>query len=106
VVGVALIGKHRQSVTSQSWNSLLEACEKAIHGRPGAAEKAALTRLLTVFAHLLPWGGNSAASSQFLNSDASPWNLMAATAVIYPLSRIAIHCAFRRHMSSSLTMEV
>lgn len=44
------------------------------------------------------------ALGQFLNSDEAPWNLMMATAVIYALPPIAIYYAFRRHMSSGLTM--
>jgi multiple sugar transport system permease protein len=45
------------------------------------------------------------ALGQFLNRDQAPWNLMATTAVIYPLALSAIHCVFWRHMSSDLTME-
>ena len=44
------------------------------------------------------------ALGQFLNSDEAPWNLMMATAIIYALPPIAIYYAFRRHMSSGLTM--
>jgi multiple sugar transport system permease protein len=44
------------------------------------------------------------ALGQFLNSDEAPWNLMMATAVIYALPPIAVYYAFRRHMSSGLTM--
>jgi multiple sugar transport system permease protein len=44
------------------------------------------------------------ALGQFLNSDEAPWNLMMATAVIYALPPIAIYYAFRRYMSSGLTM--
>jgi multiple sugar transport system permease protein len=44
------------------------------------------------------------ALGRFLNSDEAPWNLMMATAVIYALPPIAIYYAFRRHMSSGLTM--
>lgn len=44
------------------------------------------------------------ALGQFLNSDEAPWNLMMATAVIYALPPIAIYYAFRRHMSTGLTM--
>jgi multiple sugar transport system permease protein len=44
------------------------------------------------------------ALGQFLNSDEAPWNLMMATAVIYALPPILIYYAFRRHMSSGLTM--
>ncbi len=41
---------------------------------------------------------------QFLNSDEAPWNLMMATAIAYALPPIVIYYAFRRHMSSGLTM--
>jgi multiple sugar transport system permease protein len=44
------------------------------------------------------------ALGQFLNSDEAPWNLMMATAVLYALPPIVIYYAFRRHMSSGLTM--
>ena len=44
------------------------------------------------------------ALGRFLNSDEAPWNLMMATAIIYALPPIAIYYAFRRHMSSGLTM--
>jgi multiple sugar transport system permease protein len=44
------------------------------------------------------------ALGRFLNSDEAPWNLMMATAVLYALPPIAIYYAFRRHMSSGLTM--
>ena len=44
------------------------------------------------------------ALGQFLNSDEAPWNLMMATAILYALPPIAIYYAFRRHMSSGLTM--
>jgi len=44
------------------------------------------------------------ALGRFLNSDEAPWNLMMATAVIYALPPIVIYYAFRRHMSSGLTM--
>jgi multiple sugar transport system permease protein len=44
------------------------------------------------------------ALGQFLNSDEAPWNLMMATAVIYALPPIGIYYAFRRHMSTGLTM--
>jgi len=44
------------------------------------------------------------ALGQFLNSDEAPWNLMMATAVIYALPPIAIYYAFRRYMSTGLTM--
>jgi multiple sugar transport system permease protein len=44
------------------------------------------------------------ALGKFLNSDEAPWNLMMATAVIYALPPIAIYYAFRRYMTSGLTM--
>jgi multiple sugar transport system permease protein len=44
------------------------------------------------------------ALGQFLNSDEAPWNLMMATAIVYALPPIVIYYAFRRHMSSGLTM--
>ncbi|HEY6432715.1 MAG TPA: carbohydrate ABC transporter permease [Acetobacteraceae bacterium] len=44
------------------------------------------------------------ALGQFLNSDEAPWNLMMATAVIYALPPIVIYYAFRRYMSTGLTM--
>ncbi len=44
------------------------------------------------------------ALGRFLNSDEAPWNLMMATAVIYALPPIIIYYAFRRHMSSGLTV--
>ena len=44
------------------------------------------------------------ALGRFLNSDEAPWNLMMATAVIYAIPPIVIYYAFRRHMSSGLTM--
>ncbi|HEX5328035.1 MAG TPA: carbohydrate ABC transporter permease [Acetobacteraceae bacterium] len=44
------------------------------------------------------------ALGQFLNSDEAPWNLMMATAVIYAIPPIVVYYAFRRYMSSGLTM--
>ncbi len=44
------------------------------------------------------------ALGQFLNSDEAPWNLMMATAVIYALPPIVVYYAFRRYMSTGLTM--
>jgi multiple sugar transport system permease protein len=44
------------------------------------------------------------ALAQFLNSDVAPWNYMMATAIIYALPPIATYYAFRRKMSSGLTM--
>jgi multiple sugar transport system permease protein len=44
------------------------------------------------------------ALAQFLNSDVAPWNYMMATAIIYALPPIATYYAFRRRMSSGLTV--
>jgi multiple sugar transport system permease protein len=44
------------------------------------------------------------ALSQFLNSDQSPWNYMMATAIIYAVPPVLIYYAFRRRMTSGLTM--
>jgi multiple sugar transport system permease protein len=44
------------------------------------------------------------ALAQFLNSDEPPWNYMMATAIIYALPPVAIYYAFRRKMSSGLTV--
>lgn len=44
------------------------------------------------------------ALGKFLNSDEAPWNLMMATAVIYALPPVVIYYAFRRYMSTGLTM--
>ena len=44
------------------------------------------------------------ALGKFLNSDVAPWNYMMATAIIYALPPIATYYAFRRRMSSGLTM--
>lgn len=44
------------------------------------------------------------ALGEFLNSDEAPWNLMMATAIIYAIPPIVVYYAFRRHMSSGLTM--
>lgn len=44
------------------------------------------------------------ALAQFLNSDEAPWNYMMATAIIYALPPVAIYYAFRRRMTSGLTM--
>src|SRR5690349_14898875 len=50
-------------------------------------------------------GSRAVPLGQFPKCDRAPWNLMATTAVIYPLALSAIHCVFWRHMSSDLTME-
>jgi multiple sugar transport system permease protein len=44
------------------------------------------------------------ALGKFLNSDEAPWNFLMAAAIIYALPPLAIYYAFRRHMSSGLTM--
>jgi multiple sugar transport system permease protein len=44
------------------------------------------------------------ALGKFLNSDVAPWNYMMATAIIYAIPPIATYYAFRRRMSSGLTM--
>ena len=44
------------------------------------------------------------ALAQFLNSDEAPWNYMMAAAIIYSIPPIAAYYAFRRHMTSGLTM--
>jgi len=44
------------------------------------------------------------ALAQFINSDIAPWNYMMATAIIYAIPPIAIYYAFRRRMSSGLTL--
>ena len=44
------------------------------------------------------------ALDQFFDSDEAPWNYMMATAIIYALPPIATYYAFRRKMSSGLTM--
>jgi multiple sugar transport system permease protein len=44
------------------------------------------------------------ALAQFLSSDQSPWNYMMATAIIYAAPPVAIYYAFRRRMTSGLTM--
>lgn len=44
------------------------------------------------------------ALAQFLNSDEAPWNYMMATAIIYSIPPVAAYYAFRRHMSSGLTI--
>jgi len=44
------------------------------------------------------------ALGKFLNSDVAPWNYMMATAIVYSLPPIATYYAFRRKMSSGLTM--
>jgi multiple sugar transport system permease protein len=44
------------------------------------------------------------ALAQFINSDIAPWNYMMATAIIYAIPPICIYYAFRRRMSSGLTM--
>jgi multiple sugar transport system permease protein len=42
--------------------------------------------------------------AQFLNSDEAPWNYMMATAIIYSIPPVAAYYAFRRYMTSGLTM--
>ncbi|MDE2005119.1 MAG: carbohydrate ABC transporter permease [Rhodospirillales bacterium] len=42
--------------------------------------------------------------AQFLNSDEAPWNYMMATAIIYSIPPIATYYAFRKYMTSGLTM--
>lgn len=42
--------------------------------------------------------------AQFLNSDEAPWNFMMATAIIYSVPPVAAYYAFRRYMTSGLTM--
>lgn len=44
------------------------------------------------------------ALAQFINSDIAPWNYMMATAIIYAIPPICIYYAFRRRMSSGLTI--
>jgi multiple sugar transport system permease protein len=44
------------------------------------------------------------ALAQFINSDIAPWNYMMATAIVYAIPPIAIYYAFRRRMSSGLTL--
>ena len=44
------------------------------------------------------------ALGKFLNSDEAPWNYLMAAAIIYALPPLVIYYAFRRHMSSGLTM--
>ena len=44
------------------------------------------------------------ALAQFLNSDEAPWNYMMAAAIIYSIPPIAAYYAFRRYMTSGLTM--
>lgn len=44
------------------------------------------------------------ALGKFLNSDEAPWNFLMAAAIIYAIPPLAIYYAFRRHMSSGLTM--
>jgi len=44
------------------------------------------------------------ALAQFLNSDEAPWNYMMATAIIYCIPPIAAYYAFRKYMTSGLTM--
>jgi multiple sugar transport system permease protein len=44
------------------------------------------------------------ALAQFLNSDEAPWNYMMAAAIIYSIPPIAAYYAFRRHMTSGLTL--
>ena len=41
---------------------------------------------------------------KFLNSDEAPWNYLMAAAIIYAVPPMAIYYAFRRKMSSGLTM--
>ena len=44
------------------------------------------------------------AIEQFFDSDEAPWNYMMAMAIVYALPPIAIFYAFRRYMTSGLTM--
>ena len=44
------------------------------------------------------------ALAQFFNSDEAPWNYMMATAIVYSIPPVAVYYAFRRRMSSGLTM--
>jgi multiple sugar transport system permease protein len=44
------------------------------------------------------------ALAQFLNSDEAPWNYMMATAILYAIPPVAVYYAFRRRMTSGLTM--
>jgi len=44
------------------------------------------------------------ALAQFLNSDEAPWNYMMATAIIYAIPPVAVYYAFRRFMTSGLTL--
>lgn len=44
------------------------------------------------------------ALAQFLNSDEAPWNYMMAAAIIYSIPPIVAYYAFRRHMTSGLTL--
>lgn len=44
------------------------------------------------------------ALAQFLNSDEAPWNYMMATAIVYALPPIVLYYAFRRFMTSGLTL--
>lgn len=44
------------------------------------------------------------ALAQFLNSDEAPWNYMMAAAIIYSIPPIAAYYAFRRSMTSGLTL--
>ena len=44
------------------------------------------------------------ALAQFISSDVAPWNYMMATAIIYAIPPVATYYAFRRRMSSGLTM--
>jgi multiple sugar transport system permease protein len=41
---------------------------------------------------------------KFLNSDEAPWNYLMAAAIMYAIPPLAIYYAFRRKMSSGLTM--
>lgn len=45
------------------------------------------------------------ALGKFLNSDEAPWNYLVAAAIIYALPPLAIYYAFRRRMSSGLTVD-
>lgn len=44
------------------------------------------------------------ALGQFLNSDEAPWNLMMATAIVYAIPPVAVYYAFRRYMTTGLSM--
>jgi len=41
---------------------------------------------------------------KFLNSDEAPWNYLMAAAIVYAIPPMVMYYAFRRRMSSGLTM--